>query len=61
MRMVPSQRGNSRMQAVDGEIRDLALKFIRLRGLQRVNRVRLLLALGGGFDAMRATTVQSIP
>ena len=25
--------------------------LIRLRGLQRVNRVRLLLALGGSFDA----------
>ena len=30
---------------------------IRLRGLQRANRVRLLLALGGSFDAVPAATV----
>lgn len=34
--------------------------LIRLRGLQRVNRVRLLLALGGSFEAAPATTAQRI-
>ena len=33
---------------------------IRLRGLQRVNRVRLLLALGGSFDAAPAAAAQPI-
>jgi len=33
--------------------------LIRLRGLQRVNRVRLLLALGGSFDTAPATMVRS--
>ena len=34
--------------------------LIRLRGLQRVNRVRLLLALGGSFDAVPAAATQPI-
>ncbi len=34
--------------------------LIRLRGLQRVNRVRLLLALGGSFDAAPAATTPAI-
>jgi NodT family efflux transporter outer membrane factor (OMF) lipoprotein len=33
--------------------------LIKLRGLQRVNRVRLLLALGGSFDTAPATTVET--
>ena len=34
--------------------------LIALRSLQRVNRIRLYLALGGSFDADPATTVQQI-
>jgi outer membrane protein TolC len=32
--------------------------LIKLRGIQHVNRIRLYLALGGGFDAAPATTAQ---
>ena len=34
--------------------------LIKLRGLQRINRVRLLLALGGSFDAVPAAAAQPI-
>ena len=32
--------------------------LVKLRGLQQVNRITLLLALGGSFDAVAATTVR---
>jgi outer membrane protein, multidrug efflux system len=34
--------------------------LIRLRGLQRVNRIRLLLALGGSYEAAPAKTAPQV-